>query len=129
MAFPLNLDASSLTSHLSRVEAYFSPRVIGEVNDMYVKVARIKGEDIPWHHHINEDELFYVIKGKLYFEVEGRKPFVMQEGDMFIVGRGIEHRVSAKEECHIMLFEKKTTAHTGAIVTDITRSIEDQIGK
>jgi mannose-6-phosphate isomerase-like protein (cupin superfamily) len=129
MKLPINIDPGQLSEFLSDVTAYFSPRVIGEVDDMYIKVAKILGEDIPWHHHINEDELFYIIQGKLLFEVEGREPFFMTQGDIFIVGKGVEHRVSAEEECHIMLFERKSTAHTGEVEADITKSIEDQLGQ
>jgi mannose-6-phosphate isomerase-like protein (cupin superfamily) len=53
----------------------------------------------------------------------------MTQGDIFIVGKGVEHRVSAEEECHIMLFERKSTAHTGEVEADITKSIEDQLGQ
>ena len=61
------------------LEAYFSPRIIGEVNDQYVKIAKIKGEDIPWHNHENEDELFYIIEGSLLMEIENEPSFTMQK--------------------------------------------------
>lgn len=112
----------------TNISDYFSPKVIGEVNDVYVKVAKIKGNKIPWHNHKNEDELFYIVDGVLLFEVENEAPFEMRKGDLFIVKRGVNHKVSAIEECQIMLIEKKTTAHTGQIESEITRSIEDQLG-
>ena len=65
--------------------SYFSPRVIGEVNDVYVKVAKIKGDEVPWHNHADEDELFYIIDGSLLFEIEGEAPFTMESGDFYIV--------------------------------------------
>lgn len=105
---------------------YFAPRIIGEVNDVFVKIARIKGEDIPWHNHKDEDELFYIVEGSLLFEIEGQESFTMNEGDIFIVRRGIKHRVSSTEECKIMLVEQKTTAHTGDVKSAITKSIEQQ---
>ena len=105
---------------------YFAPKIIGEVNDVFVKIARIKGEDIPWHNHENEDELFYIVEGSLLFEIEGQESFTMNEGDIFIVRRGINHRVSSTEECKIMLIENKSTAHTGEVITKITRSIDEQ---
>lgn len=116
-----------LASKFKNVEEYFSPKVIGEVNDVFVKIAKIKGEDIPWHNHKNEDELFYIVEGSLFFEVENEEAFTMTQGDLFIVKRGVNHRVSAKEECKIMLIENKTTAHTGEVVTEVTKSIENQL--
>lgn len=116
-----------LINKFKDVSEYFSPKVIGEVNDVYIKIAKIKGEDIPWHNHKNEDELFYIVEGRLLFEVEAEKPFEMVQGDLFIVKKGINHRVSSKEECKIMLIENKTTAHTGNVKSDVTKSIEDQL--
>ncbi|MBT8219124.1 MAG: cupin domain-containing protein, partial [Bacteroidia bacterium] len=110
-----------LKDYLKNVKDYFAPKVIGEVNDTYIKVAKILGDEIPWHNHKTEDELFYIISGSLLFEEEGKTPFEMKKGDLYIVKRGVNHRVSATEECHIMLVEPKQTAHTGDIVTSITR--------
>lgn len=117
----------NLIEQFEKVDAYFSPKVVGAVNDVYVKIAKIKGEDIPWHNHKNEDELFYILEGSLLFEEEGKAPFTLKAGDMYIVGRGVNHRVSSTEECKIMLIENKSTAHTGDIQTDITRTIEEQL--
>ena len=116
-----------LKNYLTDVKDYFSPKVIGEVNDVYVKVAKIRGEEIPWHNHENEDELFYIIKGILLFEIEGEDSFVMKKGDIFIVKKGINHRVSSVEECQIMLIENKTTAHTGKVKSAITKTIQQQV--
>ena len=106
---------------------YFSPRVIGEVNDVYVKVAKIKGEEIPWHNHAGEDELFYILDGSLLFEVEGEEPFTMESGDLFIVAQGVNHRVSSTEECSILLIENKSTEHLGDTESEIARSVEEQL--
>ena len=111
---------------LADIEEYFSPKIIGEVNDVYVKLAKIKGDELPWHNHKHEDELFYIIEGNLLFEMEGTKPFTMSEGDMFIVKKGVNHRVSSTEECSIMLIENKTTAHTGDVESAITKSVDEQ---
>ena len=116
-----------LRDHAAALTDYFSPRVIGEVNDVYVKVAKIKGEEIPWHNHAGEDELFYVIEGSLRFEVEGEEPFTMGPGDLYIVRRGVEHRVSSVEECSILLVENKATAHLGDTESEITRSVDEQL--
>jgi len=117
----------NLKNKLKSVENYFSPKVIEEVNDVYIKVAKIKGDKVPWHTHENEDELFYIIEGSLLFEIEGKDSFTMKKGDLFVVKKGISHRVSSEEECQIMLIENKTTAHTGTVNTEITKSVEDQL--
>lgn len=117
----------NIHKYLSEVSEYFSPKVIGQVNDVFVKVARINGEKVPWHNHKNEDEAFFIIKGELIFEEEGKESFLMKEGDFYIVKKGINHRVSSKKECQIMLIEKKTTAHTGTVESEITKSVEDQM--
>jgi quercetin dioxygenase-like cupin family protein len=106
---------------------YFAPKIIGEVNDVYVKIARIKGEYIPWHNHKDEDELFYIVEGSLLFEIEGQESFTMNEGDLFVVKSGINHRVSSDEECKILLIENKSTAHTGEVITQITKGIDEQL--
>lgn len=116
-----------LADRAARLTAYFSPRVIGEVNDVYVKVAKIKGNEIPWHSHAGEDELFYVIDGSLQFEAEGEPAFTMEAGDLYIVRRGVSHRVSSTEECLILLVENKSTAHLGEAQSAIARTIEEQL--
>ena len=116
----------NLKEELLKVDNYFSPKIVGEVNDQYIKVAKIKGQDIPWHNHENEDELFYIIEGSLLMEIENQKDFIMQKGDFYVVKKTINHRVSSKEECLIMLIESKTTEHTGKVKSAITKSIEDQ---
>ena len=117
----------NVNEKLSSIEDYFSPKVIGSVNDVYVKVAKIKGEDIPWHNHKHEDEAFFILEGELLFEEEGKSPFNMRKGDFYVVGKGINHRVSSADECQIMLIENKTTAHTGEVASDVTKSIQDQL--
>ena len=109
------------------VKDFFSPKIIAEVNDVYVKIARIKGDEIPWHTHKDEDELFYVLDGILLLEIKGEGSMEMGEGDVHVVKRGLEHRVSADEECRIMLIENKSTAHTGEVQSEVTKSIEEQM--
>lgn len=116
----------NLKDQFNSVEKYFSPKVIGEVNDVFVKVAKIKGEEVPWHAHDNEDELFYIVAGELLMEIEGQESFTMKAGDLHIVPKGVRHRVSSVEECQLMLIENKSTAHTGDVVSKITKSIEEQ---
>ena len=116
-----------LPDRIKEINAYFSPKIVGEVNDVFVKLAKIKGDKIPWHNHKSEDELFYILEGSLLFEEEGKDPFEMKKGDLHIVKKGINHKVSSVEECHIMLIENKSTAHTGDVITEITKGIEEQL--
>lgn len=106
---------------------YFSPKVVGAVNDQYIKVAKILGEEVPWHNHENEDECFYILEGELLMELENETPFTMKKGDLFVVKKGVNHRVSSKKECAIMLIEPKSTEHTGKVQASITKSIEEQL--
>lgn len=116
----------NLKEKLLEIPEYFSPKVIGEVNDVFIKLVKINGNKVPWHTHENEDELFYIVEGSLLFEIENKDPFIMKKGDLFIVKRGINHRVSSVNECHIMLIENKTALHTGDVVNEITKSIKEQ---
>ncbi len=104
---------------------HWSPRVVAELDDSYVKVAKVLGS-LTWHSHDNEDELFYILKGSLTIEMEDRT-VVLQEGEAFVVPKGVRHNPVAAEECHIMLIERKSTLHTGAEVTDKTRSLAEQL--
>ncbi|MGB5172149.1 MAG: cupin domain-containing protein [Eudoraea sp.] len=96
------------------------------MNDVYIKIVKILGEKVPLHNHVNEDELFYILEGALEMEIENRPPFQMNKGDLYIVKRGVTHKVSSKEECHLMLIENKTALHTGNVTSEITKSIEEQ---
>lgn len=111
---------------LKNIENYFSPKIIGEVNDVYIKIVKILGEKVPWHNHKDEDELFYILEGTLEIEIENKPPFQMNKGDLFIVKRGLNHKVKSQNKCHLMLIENKTTLHTGEVSTEITKSIEQQ---
>lgn len=108
-----------------RLGEFWSPRVIGELDDVYVKVAKLHGS-LTWHKHDNEDELFYVLKGSLRIEME-RGTAELREGDMFIVPKGTLHNPVAEEECQIILIERKSTTHTGDVITEKTRSIAEQL--
>lgn len=104
---------------------FWSPRVVAEVDDAYVKVAKVQGS-LAWHSHDNEDELFLVLKGHLRIEMEAGA-VELDEGQMFVVPKGVRHNPVAEQECHLMLIERKTTLHTGDITTDKTRSLADQL--
>lgn len=104
---------------------FWSPRVIAEVDDSYIKVAKVQGS-LAWHNHANEDELFLLLKGHLKIEMHD-KTVELDEGEMFVVPKGVMHNPIAEQECHIMLIEKKSTLHTGDAVTEKTRSLADQL--
>jgi len=110
--------ASSLTE-------LWSPRVIGEVDDAYIKVAKVQGS-LAWHSHEEEDELFLVLKGRLRIEMENGSVEV-DEGEMFVVPKGVRHNPVAAEECHLLLVERKSTLHTGSVRTEKTRTIAEQL--
>ena len=110
---------------LDDITEHWSPRIIGQVNDQYIKVAKVKGE-LTWHKHDDEDELFYILKGELVIEYEDGA-VKLSEGDMHIVPKGKLHNPVAEEECWLMLVETMTTKHTGDVVTDKTRSLEEQL--
>ena len=118
------LNTSNLLEELDHVTEYWSPRIIARVNDQYVKVAKLKGE-LTWHKHNDEDELFQIIKGELIIEYEDDEVH-LNEGDIHIVPAGVMHNPVAKEECWIALIETVTTKHTGDIVVEGTKSIEEQ---
>lgn len=104
---------------------FWSPRVVAEVDDAYIKVAKIKG-NFAWHAHDNEDELFYILKGRLRIEMESGA-VELNEGDTYVVPKGVRHNPVADDECHVMLIERKSTLHTGTDVTDKTRSLDEQL--
>ncbi len=116
----------NLQELFSTVKDYFSPKIVGEVNDAYIKIVKVKGQDVPWHTHDNEDELFFLIQGNLTIEMRDCKDIHLEEGELFIVKRGIEHKVHSKEECRLMLVENKTTKHTGDVQSHITKTIREQ---
>ena len=115
----------NLPNALNQITDHWSPKVLAQVNDQFVKIAKIKNEFV-WHKHDNEDELFYIIKGNLLMQYED-KTIELNEGDMHVVPKGVMHNPVAKEECWIMLVEPVATAHTGNVVTDRTRSLEEQM--
>jgi len=103
----------------------WSPRVIAEVDDAYIKVAKVKGS-LVWHSHDEEDELFLVLEGRLRIEMEDGA-VELGEGELFVVPKGVRHNPVAEEECLLLLVERKSTQHTGDTVTGKTRSVEDQL--
>ena len=103
----------------------WSPRVVAELDDSYVKVAKLHGT-LGWHSHEGEDELFFILEGCLCIETESGS-VRLNTGDLYVVPRGVRHNPVAERECLLMLIERKTTLHTGDVVTQRTRSISEQL--
>src|SRR5580704_15637975 len=119
----------SLEQACSALKELWSPRVVGQVNNQYIKVAKVQGE-FPWHCHDHEDEMFFVLRGVLRIgraEADGG-PVLVKSGEFFVVPRGVRHNTSATEETWLALIETMTTLHTGNEQTELTRSIEEQLG-
>jgi len=109
----------------AKLTELWSPRVIAELDDSFVKVAKVHGS-LAWHSHDGEDELFLVLEGSLRIEMEARS-VELRKGELFVVPKGVRHNPVADDECLVMLVERKTTLHTGSDVTDRTRSIAEQL--
>jgi len=116
----------NLQEKYTQINEHWSPKIIGELNGQYVKLAKIKGDFI-WHHHDDEDELFMVIKGILYMDFRDRTE-VIKEGEIIIVPKGVEHRPRTEdEEVQIMLFEPMSTLNTGAVKNERTKENLEKI--
>ncbi|MFZ4508118.1 MAG: cupin domain-containing protein [Fimbriimonas sp.] len=112
---PVNLEAK-----FSLFQDQWSPKVVGELNGQWVKLAKIEGEFV-WHSHQDEDELFLVVQGEFQMQFRDRTETVRQ-GEFLVVPRGVEHCPLAQAECHVLLFEPAQTKHTGEVVSDRTVS-------
>jgi mannose-6-phosphate isomerase-like protein (cupin superfamily) len=119
------IEGLDVEAQFDRVTEYWSPKVIARVNDQYVKVAKLRGQ-LVWHKHDAEDELFWIIRGRLRLELE-EKNVELSPGQCCVVPRGVMHNPVADEECWIVLIEPVTTKHTGDVQTEKTRSIEEQL--
>jgi mannose-6-phosphate isomerase-like protein (cupin superfamily) len=119
------MSAINLKQKLDLFQEQWTPKIIGELNGQHVKLAKLQGEFV-WHDHKDEDELFYIIKGQLIIELRD-KTVTLNEGDMYIVPRGIEHKPIAKEEVHVLLFEPAVIKHTGEVEHELTKDKLDWI--
>ena len=96
----------------------WSPKIIGQLNGQDVKLAKLEGEFV-WHNHANEDELFYIVKGTLKIEFrDGMK--TLNEGEMIVIPKGVDHKPIAEEEVWVMLFEPQAIKHTGEVEHELT---------
>lgn len=112
------MDKVNLAEKFNLIKEYWSPKIAGQLNGQYVKLARLKGEFV-WHHHPNEDELFLVIKGRLTLQLRDGD-VVLDEGEFYIVPAGVEHRPVAQEEAHVLLLEPISTLNTGSVTNERT---------
>lgn len=110
----------NLKEKLNTFSEYWTPKIVGELNNQHVKIAKVKGEFV-MHHHEHEDELFYVISGVLNIELHD-KTIELNEGEFVIIPKGVEHKPYAKEEVALLLFEPASTLNTGNTVNDLTVS-------
>lgn len=115
----------NLDSKLKSFDDYWSPKVVGELNNQLVKLAKFKGEFV-MHQHDNEDELFYVIDGQLFIELKD-KTIELNTGEFVIVPKGVQHKPYALKEVSVMLFEPASTLNTGNMNNDMTISDLDKI--
>ena len=112
------MEKINLAEKLARVSDYWSPKIVGEVNDFHVKIVKFQGEFL-WHHHENEDEMFLVVKGTMRMRFREHDVLV-GEGEFIIVPRGVEHMPVAEGEVHVVLFEPKSTLNTGNVRNERT---------
>jgi mannose-6-phosphate isomerase-like protein (cupin superfamily) len=115
----------NLSEKLSSIDEYWSPKIVGELNGQQVKVVKLKGSFV-WHHHENEDELFLVLKGILKIHLKD-KTVQLNEGEFFIVPKGVEHKPAAEDEVHLLLFEPAGTLNTGNITNELTVNNPEKI--
>jgi mannose-6-phosphate isomerase-like protein (cupin superfamily) len=119
------LSPTALAAAFDRVTDYWSPKVIGRVNNQLLKAAKLKGE-LVWHAHDGQDELFYIVKGSLRIEFEDCA-VELKKGDFLTVPSGIRHNPVAQDECWVLLIEPAETKHTGDEMTLRTRSLQEQL--
>lgn len=118
------MDKINLQEKFALFDDLWSPKIIGEANGQFIKIAKTNGEMV-WHKHDDEDEIFIVIKGKFILEMRD-KTVELNAGEIFVMPQGVEHCPRATEETQVLLIEPKKTAHTGNSQTAMTVAIENQ---
>lgn len=117
------MEKINLQQKFARFSEHWSPKMVGELNNFAVKIVKVQGAFV-WHHHDVEDELFFVIKGRLLMQVretpERQNDIWVEEGELIIIPHGVEHRPVAEEEAHLMLLEPTTTVNTGNVASERT---------
>lgn len=121
----MEIEKVNLTQKLKKINEYWSPKIVGNLNNQLVKIAKFKGEFV-MHNHKDEDELFYVIKGKLFIELADTT-LELNTGEFVIIPRGVEHKPYAPKEVSVLLFEPSTTLNTGNIKNELTVNVLNKI--
>lgn len=121
----MEINKVNVQSKLNTFNEYWTPKIVGELNNQFVKIAKFKGEFV-MHKHEQEDELFYVINGKLFIELAD-KTLELNTGEFVIIPKGVEHKPYAPEEVSVMLFEPASTLNTGNTKNELTVSDLDKI--
>ncbi len=119
------MDKINLLEKFSLFSEHWSPKIIGELNGQQVKLGKFQGEFV-WHKHENEDEAFFVMKGSFNMELRD-KTIVLNEGDMLVVPKRVEHRPVAENEAWVMMFEPATTLNTGNVINEKTKTVLEKI--
>lgn len=119
------MEVINIKDKFSLFNEQWSPKIIGQLNGQDVKLAKLEGEFV-WHDHQNEDELFYIVKGTLIIEFRD-KTVTLNEGEMIVVPKGVEHKPIAKEEVWVLLFEPSNIKHTGDVQHKLTKEKFDKI--
>jgi mannose-6-phosphate isomerase-like protein (cupin superfamily) len=119
------MEKVNLAEKLRLFNEHWNPKIVGELNDFYVKVVKFKGEFV-WHHHDEEDEMFLVIKGRFLMKLQDQD-IQLDAGEFIIIPRGVEHMPVADEEVEVLLIEPKTTLNTGNIKNERTVEVLGQI--
>ena len=119
------IEKVNLADKFNLFSEHWNPKIVGQVDEFHVKLAKLQGEFI-WHHHENEDELFLVVKGRLQIRLRDGDVW-LDEGEFVIIPRGVEHMPVALEEVHLLLFEPATTRNTGNVADERTVEELDRI--
>jgi mannose-6-phosphate isomerase-like protein (cupin superfamily) len=119
------IEVVRLEDKFRRIEERWDPRIVAEIGDQVVRLAKVEGEFV-WHRHEAEDELFWVVSGRLRIELRGRT-LELGPGELCVIPRGVEHKPAADEETHIVLIEPRSTSNTGGVDDPRRRSGEGRI--
>ena len=119
------MEKVNLIEKFSLFKEHWSPKIVGEVNDCYLKLVKFKGEFV-WHHHDVEDEMFMVIKGRFVMRLKDQD-IELKEGEFIVIPHGVEHMPVADEEVEVLLIEPKTTLNTGNLQNERTVEVLQQI--
>jgi mannose-6-phosphate isomerase-like protein (cupin superfamily) len=119
------MEKINLAQKFSLFQDHWKPRIAGELNGQYIKLVKVKGEFV-WHSHENEDELFLVVKGRLLIKLRDQD-IQLEEGELVVIPRGVEHMPVAEEEVHMLLLEPKSTLNTGDVQNERTVTDEEWI--